>query len=184
MSLADNWAETVYRMATARNRLKVIMTPIGIMFWFGLGVSLVFVSLWLDGLLPVRLPFLTPVNVYLSLLPLIAGTTLCFWSVYSFSRARGTPVPLNPPPRLVVRGPYAHVRNPMLLGWFIMLFGLGILLSSIFLFFVFTPLFIYLNVLYLKTVEEKEMAKKFGNEYLEYRQSVPMFIPRFGRKQG
>lgn len=69
----------------------------------------------------------------------------------------------------------------MLLGGFIVLFGLGILLNSISLIFIFTPLVIYLNVLYLKNVEEREMEKKFGKEYIKYKENVPMFIPWFGK---
>jgi len=49
--------------------------------------------------------------------------------------------------------------------------------------FILTPLFILLNILYLKTIEEKEMEKKFGQQYLKYKESVPMFIPRFGKQQ-
>ena len=70
----------------------------------------------------------------------------------------------------------------MILGWIIMLFGVGLLLGSIPLIVIFPPLFILLNVLYLKMVEEKELEKKFGQEYLKYKESVSMFIPRFCRK--
>ena len=66
----------------------------------------------------------------------------------------------------------------MLLGLFIFLVGLGILFGSLSLIFIFTPLFILINVLYLKAIEEKEMEKKFGREYLEYKKKVPMFIPK------
>jgi len=159
------------------------MTPIGIIFWFGLSTLFVFASLWLDELLPVSLSLSPPTNVFASLPLLVVGATSALWTVFSFFKARGSPVPLNPPQKLVVRGLYAYVRNPMLLGWFIMLFGLGILLNSIFLIFIFTPLFIYLNILYLKTVEEKEMEKKFGKAYLKYKQNVPMFIPRFAKRK-
>jgi len=183
MTLADKLAEIIYRIATTRKKLKVIVTPLGLIFWFTLGVLLVFISLWLDRLLPVQLPFLAPVNLFLSLLLLLMGGILCLWSVYSFFKARGSPVPLNPPQKLITNGLYAQIRNPMLLGWIIMLFGVGILLKSISLIFIFTPLFLLLNILYLKTIEEKEMEKKFGEEYLSYRKSVPMFIPRFGRKK-
>jgi protein-S-isoprenylcysteine O-methyltransferase Ste14 len=183
MSLADKWAERVYRFATTRNRLKTILTPVGITFWFGLGVLLVFASLWLDRLLPLRLPFAALLNIFLSIPLMVIGAVLCLWSVYSFSKARGTPFPGNPPPKLVTSGLYTRIRNPMLLGWFIMLFGLGILLNSFTLIFIFTPLFICLNILYIKTVEEKEMEKKFGKEYLNYKASVPLFIPRFGRRK-
>ena len=63
-----------------------------------------------------------------------------------------------------------------------MLFGIGLLLNSISLIFIFNPIFILLNILYLKAVEEREMEKKFGQEYLKYKENVPMFIPRFRKK--
>ena len=182
MGLGDRWAEFIYRVATTRSKLKIIMTPVGLTFWFGFSALLVFVSLWLDKFLPVRLALPIPTNLFLSVPLLVIGVTLCLWTVYGFLKARGSPVPLNPPQRLVATGLYSRVRNPMVLGWFIMLFGVGILLNSISLIFIFTPLFLLLNILYLKTVEEKEMEKKFGQEYLKYRKSVPMFIPRFGKK--
>jgi len=91
---------------------------------------------------------------------------------------KGTPVPLNPPPKLVDTGPYAYIRNPMLSGLFILLFGLGFLFNSFSLVFIFTPLFILLNVLELKAIEEPELEKRLGQEYFEYKKMVPMFIPR------
>jgi len=33
-------------------------------------------------------------------------------------------------------------------------------------------------MLYVKGIEEKEMEKKFGGKYLEYKKKVPMFIPK------
>ena len=182
MSLGDRWAEFIYRVATTRNKLKIVLTPVGITFWVGSSVLLVFVSLWLDKFLPVKLALAVPTNILLSVPVLIIGATLCLWTIYGFFKARGSPVPINPPQRLVTTGLYSWVRNPMLLGWIIMLFGVGILLNSISLIFIFTPLFILLNVLYLKVVEEKEMEKKFGQEYVKYKESVPMFIPRFRKK--
>jgi protein-S-isoprenylcysteine O-methyltransferase Ste14 len=99
------------------------------------------------------------------------------WSNLHFIKVRGTPVPFNPPPSLVTTGPYAYVRNPMLSGVFILLFGLGIVFNSISLVFIFTPLFILLNVLELKAIEEPELEKRLGREYTEYKKGVPMFIP-------
>jgi protein-S-isoprenylcysteine O-methyltransferase Ste14 len=182
MSLANRWAEFIYRVATSKNKLKIVLTPVGLTFWFGLSGLLVFASLWLDKFLPARLFLPLPINIFLSVLLLVIGTTLCLWTVYSFVKARGSPVPLNPPQRLVTTGLYSRVRNPMIIGWMVMLLGVGLLLNSISLIFIFTPLFLLLNILYLKTVEEKEMGKKFGQEYLKYKESVPMFIPRFRKK--
>ena len=182
MSRADRYAEFLFRMATTKNKLKIIITPVGVIFWFSLSALLVFASLWLDKLLPVHLPLATPTNIFISVPLIVIGATLALWTFFAFIKARGSPVPLNPPQKLVTTGLYSRIRNPMVLGWIILLFGIGILLNSIFLIFVFTPLFAALNILYLKTIEEKEMEKKFGEEYLKYKQSVPMFIPRL-RKQ-
>ena len=183
MSSADRYAEFLYRIATTRNRLKIIATPVGIIFWFGLSALFVFASLWLDRLWAIQLPPAPPTNMFISVPLIIIGAILCLLTVYSFFRARGSPVPLNPPQKLVTTGLYSRVRNPMVLGWIVMLFGVGVLLSSISLVAIFTPLFILLNVLYLKTIEEKEMEKKFGEEYLKYKQSVPMFLPRLRRQK-
>ncbi len=71
----------------------------------------------------------------------------------------------------------------MVLGWMIMLFGVGLLFNSISLLFILMPFLMLLNFVYLRTVEEKEMEKKFGAEYLKYKQRVPMFFPRLGGKK-
>ena len=91
---------------------------------------------------------------------------------------KGTPVPFNPPPKLVTTGPYTHVRNPMLTGLFILLFGFGALFGSVSLVFLFTPLFILVNVWELKAIEEPELGKRLGQEYFEYKKKTPMFIPK------
>jgi len=88
---------------------------------------------------------------------------------------------LNPPSKLVTSGPYMYVRNPMLNGLFVFFFGLGILLKSISLTLIFTPLFILFNILELKLIEEPELEKRFGAQYVEYKRRVPMFIPRLKR---
>ena len=182
MGLADRYAEFLYRIAISRNRLKILITPVGIIFWFSFSVLFIFASLWLDGFLPIARLLPAPVNVLLSVPVLLLGAVLALWSVFSFGRARGSPVPINPPQRLVFTGLYSRIRNPMLLGWVIMLFGLGLLLNSISLFFIFAPLFFLLNFVYLKTLEEKEMERKFGQQYVDYKRSTPMFIPRFVRR--
>ena len=181
--MSDRYAEFLYQVAISRNRLKIIMTPVGAIFWFGLGVLMVLASLWLDRFWPVSLDLPRLVSIFLAMLVLIMGATQSFWALYHFIRARGTPVPFNPPLRLVTGGIYSRVRNPMVLGWMIMLIGVGLLFNSISLLFILMPLFMLLNFVYLRTVEEKEMEKKFGAEYLKYKQRVPMFFPRLGGKK-
>lgn len=105
-----------------------------------------------------------------------------FWSILHFIKIKGTPVPFNPPPKLVATDPYAYARNPMLSGVFIFMFGLGVLLRSISIVFIFTPLFVLLNYLELKAIEEPELENRLGKKYLKYKKRVPMFVPKFKKK--
>jgi len=61
------------------------------------------------------------------------------------------------------------------------MFGFGILFKSISLVFIFTPLFILLNFLELKNIEEPELEKRLGKDYSKYKKRVPMFIPKLRR---
>jgi protein-S-isoprenylcysteine O-methyltransferase Ste14 len=97
--------------------------------------------------------------------------------VLHFLKAKGTPVPLNPHPLLVTKGPYKYIRNPMLTGLFFILVGLGIGFNSFSLLFIFTPLFIAINYFELTLIEEPELLKRLGNKYYIYRNNTPMFIP-------
>jgi len=183
MSVWDRYAEFVYTVATGRKRRRILVTPVVALLYIGLTVLFVLASLWIDERLHYTHFDSSWWSLGLSVLLLVLGFIIMYWPVLQFFRARGTPVPLNPPQRLIITGLYAYVRNPMLLGLFLLLLGLGILFGSLSLIFIFTPVFIVLNVLYVKAIEEKEMEKKFGEEYLEYKKRVSMFIPRLTKRQ-
>lgn len=83
---------------------------------------------------------------------------------------------------LVVRGPYLHVRNPMVTGLLASLLGAGLVLGSWSLVFGLTPLMAVGAWIELKLVEEPELQRRLGAAYSEYRQRVPMFVPRLARR--
>jgi protein-S-isoprenylcysteine O-methyltransferase Ste14 len=177
MGLHRQLVNLYYRAATSSRNVRTLLTPIGACFFFLLIWVFISLSLLIDDKLSLPRLFPHPWNIAVSLPVLTIGLVLALWSVFHFARVRGTPVPFNPPPRLVVTGPYAHARNPMLTGIFMILFGLGILLKSISLTFFLTPLFILLNLLELKAIEEPELEKRLGDEYRQYKKRVPMFVP-------
>ena len=181
MSLRERWIDILSKAATSSRRMRTLLTPVGAGFFFLLLVFLVVVSLEVDTWL--GLPQLLPASLHIIVsLPLLALGLFCMsWSILHFLKVKGTPVPFNPPPKLVTTGPYAFVRNPMLSGVFLLFFGLGLLLRSISLVFIFTPLFILLNVLELKSVEEPELESRLGKAYREYKERVPMFFPKLTR---
>jgi protein-S-isoprenylcysteine O-methyltransferase Ste14 len=178
MTLKTKWIDLLYRTATGSRRTRNLFTPVGIII-FGLLVFLFVVAalhvdqwIGITDLLPGRLPTLLSLPLF-SIAFFMIG-----WSVHHFLKAKGTPVPINPPPRLVKSGPYACSRNPMLTGVFALLFGIGVLIESVSLLFIFTPLFILINVWELKVIEEPELLKRLGREYAEYRETTPMFFPK------
>ncbi|MBE0477890.1 isoprenylcysteine carboxylmethyltransferase family protein [Candidatus Aerophobetes bacterium] len=183
MRLRERWINLIYRSATSGKKIRVFLTPVGGVLYFTVIVLFIAISLWMDKFLGLPKFLSTPLNITVSV-PIIAiGLFLILWSALHFFKIKGTPVPFHPPPKLVTAGPYAYVRNPMLTGIFIWLFGFGFLFRSISLVFIFTPLFILLNVLELKAIEEPELEKRLGREYVEYGNRVPMFIPWLGRNK-
>lgn len=170
-----------YKTAIGSKKIRNFLTPIGIIFFFSLIGLFIIISLWIDKLLHFSKLISYPLNIIVSFFILATGLFLVLWSILDFIKVKGTPVPFNPPPELVTTGPYSYVRNPMLSGVFILMFGFGVLLNSISLVFIFTPIFILLNFLELKAIEEPELGNRLGKDYSKYKKRVPMFIPKLRR---
>jgi protein-S-isoprenylcysteine O-methyltransferase Ste14 len=181
INLREHWINLLHRAATGTRRTRMILTPVGILIFGVFTVLFVLAALLVDRQL--GLPGLLPdgVKIAVSFSLLAVGISVTAWSAFHFVRVNGTPVPFNPPPKLVNSGPYRHARNPMLTGVFLFLFGLGFAFDSVSLVFVFTPLYILANVWELKRIEEPELIKRLGDEYIEYRNRTPMFIPSISR---
>jgi protein-S-isoprenylcysteine O-methyltransferase Ste14 len=110
---------------------------------------------------------------------LTVGVLLFVPSVHQFvTEGRGTLAPWDPPQRLVVRGPYRYVRNPMISGVALVLFGEALLLVS-------RPhlgwalAFLGINAVYLPLLEEPGLLHRFGETYREYCRHVPRLLPRW-----
>jgi len=117
--------------------------------------------------------------LYISGLGLIlAGLILIVKTIALFMTAgRGTLAPWDPTQKLVVRGVYRHVRNPMISGVFAVLLGEAVLLGSRPLFRWFL-LFVLINAVYIPLSEEPGLRRRFGADYERYTKNVPRWIPR------
>jgi protein-S-isoprenylcysteine O-methyltransferase Ste14 len=177
MTLKTKWIEIIYNLATGSRKIRNFFTPLGALFFALLVFLVVILALQVDRIFGITDIFSRPLSIILASLFFLVAFILIGWSVQVFLQAKGTPVPLNPPPQLVTTGPYAYVRNPMLTGVFALLFGIGVSLESFSLLVIFTPLFILINVWELKAIEEPELLKRMGQDYVEYRKSTPMFFP-------
>ncbi len=99
-------------------------------------------------------------------------------TVALFARqGKGTLAPWDPPQRLVVRGPYRHVRNPMMSSVGAMVLGVALATNSLAVLTYFS-VGVVLVPLLIMAFEEPQLAKRFGADYDEYRANVPAWIPR------
>jgi len=93
------------------------------------------------------------------------------------TEGEGTLAPWDPPRRLVVRGPYRYVRNPMISGVILILFAEALLILSR-AHFMWALTFLAINAVYIPLFEEPQLAGRFGEDYEEYRRNVPRLVPR------
>jgi protein-S-isoprenylcysteine O-methyltransferase Ste14 len=108
-----------------------------------------------------------------------SGLLLVYRTVSLFAtEGEGTLAPWDPPRRLVVRGPYRRVRNPMISGVLAILLGEATLLGSVPLFAWFLT-FLSVNAISMPLLEEPSLEKRFGGDYLAYKANVPRWIPRW-----
>jgi protein-S-isoprenylcysteine O-methyltransferase Ste14 len=181
--LIDRIIDFIYRNAITRKKHGGLLTVLCGLFFFSIVLSIIFLAFVSDKLLGIPSWPPSPANLILSIPLLLTGICLWLWSVLTFIKARGTPVPLRPPPQLVQTGPYTYSRNPMLSGVFLMLFGIGFLFQSLSLVVIYTPLFMGLTFLEFKMIEEPELEKRMGFSYVKYREKTPMFCPYPGHSR-
>ena len=140
-------------------------------------LAIIQVSLAVDKILGLSLP-LKPYSIAVGLPMVVVGLFFIGWTSWAqWKIGKSTPVPLVPAQKLVVIGPYAYCRNPLMFGVVLYYLGLVLLVGSlagILLVIVFGLLY----ALFIKLVKEKELEARFGKEYIEYKKKTPFLIPR------
>ncbi len=106
MTLKTKWIELIYNLATRSRKIGSFFTPLGALFFFLTIFSIVIISLQVDKLLGITDILPRFLSLILASLLFLVAFILIGWSVLTFLRAKGTPVPVSPPPQLVTTGPY------------------------------------------------------------------------------
>ena len=166
-----------------------LFVPAFLLFVVVIPLCSVLVGGWLDGLL--RLPHLPPfpLNLVVGVPLAVAGGALCVASIWQLYRlGRGLPwgdaAETAQSTRLITTGLYAHTRNPMVLGYLVMIDGLGWLLQSLATALLVPVLLFLLVFAWLKVREEPALERRFGQAYREYKRRTPLLIPRPWRRGG
>jgi len=166
-------------MASLRRNVivSVLFTVFG-----GPGIVLVYLPLWLT---PFRVPAGEPWwQMVLAGVLIAAGVAPLVESARRFILAgRGTLVPTAPTEHLVVSGFYRFVRNPMYVGVLMVLAGETVLFER-------RVMVAYLAIVWLAThlfvclYEEPTLTRRYGGEYLRFKQNVPRWVPRWRAWKG
>jgi len=126
---------------------------------------------------PLRLPLRLGLVVIGAAL-VVLGLALIVQTIRLFSSlGEGTLAPWDPTQKLVVRGVYRFVRNPMISGVLSILLGEAALFASPALLWWFVVA-AAVNIVYIPLSEERGLERRFGDAYLEYKRNVPRWIPR------
>jgi len=106
-----------------------------------------------------------------------AGAAIALSCVAAFAWiGKGTPAPFDPPRKLVVRGPYRFVRNPMYLGAALAVAGAALFFQSTML-LLYVAIFLLITHLFVVLYEEPTLRRSFGPEYESYCQRVHRWRP-------
>jgi protein-S-isoprenylcysteine O-methyltransferase Ste14 len=138
------------------------------------GVAII-AGLALDWLAPLRfLPAALPAG-WLGAMVFVLALALFAWAVVTMSRA-GTNVPTNRPSTTIVEsGPYRLTRNPIYVGMFLGLIGLGLAFDNLWLLLMLVPFALVIRYGVVAR-EEAYLERKFGDAYRGYRSRVRRWL--------
>jgi protein-S-isoprenylcysteine O-methyltransferase Ste14 len=166
---------------------RFLFSPLDTLFMMLFRALLAFIALpgIFAGLIPAQIVMYDPYRgsgYLIGSLSVLFGLAVLSFCVRDFLViGRGTLAPWDPPKHLVILGLYRYSRNPMyvaiisiLTGW--ALIGGSPLLAA---YRIFMATVFYLRVVY---GEELDLAKQFGDEWIDYTKKVPRWLPQISFK--
>ena len=107
---------------------------------------------------------------------ILAALVIAAYCSNLFSRiGQGTPVPVEPPTRLVAAGLYQYSRNPMYVAHVSLLLGLFFVRGDLAL-LVYACLYAGIIHAWVVWHEEPELLQRFGEGYRRYTKEVPRWL--------
>lgn len=143
----------------------LVATLFGLLMWFA--------ARHLPGALDLTIELRTG----LALIVLLAGVAICLAGVLSFRRARTTVNPLKPQTAsaLVSSGVYRYTRNPMYLGFAIVLIAWSVFLAWPPALLGVLGFVLYMNLFQIGP-EERALASLFGRAFTHYCSQVRRWL--------
>ena len=108
-----------------------------------------------------------------------SGTALAIWcAILMFLFGKGTFLVTSAPKKMMTRNIYGRVRHPMMWALYIIVFG-EILVFGHFILLVWLIAMVRIIYLIVHNYEEPQLERRFGENWKEYCEQVPPWIPNF-----
>ncbi len=134
----------------------------------------IIVAIVLDFVLPVTTVIPSPWTL-LGLIPLIAGILINLNADGAFRRAKTAVCPFEASSVLVQDGPYRFSRNPMYLGFVLMLLGASILMGSLTPFLTVLVFAVLIDRMFIN-MEEQKLSHAFGSAWEKYKSHTRRWV--------
>jgi protein-S-isoprenylcysteine O-methyltransferase Ste14 len=119
----------------------------------------------------------SPLVLWVGGILLIAGAVIYLCTLWDFvMTGRSTPLPLDAPKVLVVKGLYRYTRNPMYIGVIAMILGWASVFADEWLLIYALAVGIIVH-LFVVLYEEPKLLEQFGVNYEAYQRSVGRWLP-------
>lgn len=178
MTLVDKLVEVSKKPLSSGNNFLAKVLPMLVFFVLFPAVLFIIPKLVFDRWLEIPTVFSFSIRIIPAAVLMALGTFFLAASTKAQREiGRGTPMPLNATQKLVVEKPYSYCRNPLYFGLITFFLGISITIgsaSSLIMVLIFSTIIL----LYIKLIEEKELEKRYGIDYLEYKKTTPMLLPR------
>ncbi len=156
-----------------------VKSLVSVLLFFG--VFMVVLPSGPHHLFPQKVPLPTFLETWAAGALFVFGVILWLACADAFSRrGRGTPAPTDAPRHLVTDGLHGLIRNPLIAGEVMVIWGEALYFGSqgLFGYAVLFTLFAHWVVV---RVEEPELRERFGEAYEVYCSEVPRWLPRIAR---
>ena len=136
-------------------------------------------SYFLNKYIPLTAPaFLTTdaaINDKLAAVVLISSLLLIAWSIFALRRNETTLLPHRAVTRLVTNGPFQYSRNPIYLGFSLLLLAMFFSTLNVWL-VILLPLNLWLLQHYVILPEEKHLKERFEADFQDYQSLVRRWL--------
>lgn len=135
------------------------------------------VLMWIASSTTPNFAIAIPARRWIAVCLMLTGVIICGLGVVSFRRAKTTVNPMRPEAAsaLVSSGIYRRTRNPMYLGFLLVLSGWAVFLSNILAFLALPAFVLYMNRFQIEP-EEKALAATFGPQFVAYKNQVRRWL--------